>query len=83
MATATSKAAQSEEPKAKRRPVGGSVPRPWREGTLTRARELEVLWAWVVCKDPPEHYQDLAAGLLEHLKAARQAAEGEKLHPTK
>jgi hypothetical protein len=28
--------------------VGGPVERPWREGTLTRAAELEALSAWMV-----------------------------------
>jgi hypothetical protein len=83
MATDTSEAEQSDDHKAQERPVGGPVPRPWREGTLTRARELEALWTWVVCKDPPEHYQDLADGILQHLQAARQAAEGKELHPKK
>jgi hypothetical protein len=81
---AASEAGQSQRHEAQKpqhRPVGGPVPRPWREGTLTRARELQALWTWVVCKDPPEHYEDLAEGILEHLEAAREAAEGKRLHP--
>jgi hypothetical protein len=81
MDAAASEAAQSQHHKSEHRPVGGPVPRPWREGTLTRARELEALWTWVVCKDPPEHYEDLANGILQHLHAAREAAEGKELHP--
>lgn len=84
MDAADSEAAQSQHHKSQKsqhRPVGGPVPRPWREGTLTRARELEALWTWVVCKDPPEHYEDVADGILQHLHAAREAAEGKELHP--
>ena len=77
-----SEAGQSRHHKSQKsqRPVGGPVPRPWREGILTRARELEALWTWVVCKDPPEHYEDLEDGIIQHLQAARQAAEGRRLY---
>lgn len=77
-----SEAGQSRHHKSQKspRPVGGPVPRPWREGVLTRARELEALWTWVVCKDPPQHYEDLEDGIIQHLQAARQAAEGRRLH---
>ena len=34
------------------RPVGGPVPVAWREGTLTRAKELESLCAWI--GEPPK-----------------------------
>jgi hypothetical protein len=83
MDDAASQTGQSHHHKSQKshRPVGGPVPRPWREGTLTRARELEALWTWVVCKDPPKHYEDLVDGILQHLQAARQAAEGRQLHP--
>jgi hypothetical protein len=55
-------------------PVGGPVWRAWREGTLTRAKELESLCAWVAHDAPPPSGTLLeAAG--RHLEAARQAAE--------
>lgn len=63
------------EPKpVARQPVGGPVSRAWREGTLTRAKELESLTGWAA-----QHPADRPAGpLLEaincHLDAARDAA---------
>jgi hypothetical protein len=63
------------------RPVGGPVSVAWREGTLTRAEELEALCAWVRAKDPRENDQVLANAIGRHLEAARQAAEAAKLEP--
>lgn len=59
------------------RAVGGPVAVPWREGTLTRAAELEALSVWVLANHcPPEDPQALVEGIQAHLTAARQAAEG-------
>jgi hypothetical protein len=56
-------------------PVGGPVWRAWREGTLTRAKELESLSSWAA-----QYAQPQAGTLLEavgyHLAAARDAALG-------
>jgi hypothetical protein len=53
-------------------PVGGPVWVAWREGTLTRAKELEALAAWVRSQNPRD--QVLAAAIQAHLDAAREAA---------
>lgn len=67
--------------------VGGPVPRPWREGTLTRATELQALSIWVFVnrcppksppENPPENPEALVEAIRLHLEAARQAAEGVK-----
>ncbi len=59
----------------------GPVAVPWREGTLTRATELESLCTWVEA-DPGTVTSDvLVAAVRGHLEAARQAAEGESLKP--
>jgi len=63
--------------------VGGPVPRPWREGTLTRATELQALGTWAAQTScPPENASDtlqvLVAAVGVHLEAARQAANGMK-----
>jgi len=47
----------------------------WREGTLTRAKELESLCAWVLANDPRANCDVLARSIGRHLEAARQAAE--------
>jgi hypothetical protein len=60
------------------RPVGGPVPVAWREGTLTRAKELESLCAWVLANSPKDQPQQnceaLKNSIRRHLQAARQAA---------
>jgi hypothetical protein len=61
----------------------GPVRVPWREGTLTRAAELESLCDWVRAKYPPQQCDVLMAAVTTHLKAARQAAVGESLNPKK
>jgi hypothetical protein len=64
------------------RAVGGPVAVAWREGTLTRAKELEALCAWVLASSPDSGARVLAAGAIpRHLEAARQAARGDKLQP--
>jgi hypothetical protein len=61
----------------------------WREGTLTRAKELEALCAWVTAKGSREtdagrnNDEALKNAIALHLDAARQAARAEKLHPPK
>lgn len=85
-ATSTRRPCNKPDP-SQIRAVGGPVSRPWREGTLTRATELEALSAWVLSnqcrpKDkcrPQEDPQVLAKAICYHLEAARQAAEGPKL----
>ena len=64
-------------------PVGGPVWVAWREGTLTRAKELEALCAWVLANHPRENCDVLARAIPCHLEAARQAAKGAKLAPRK
>lgn len=56
--------------------VGGPVSRPWREGTLTRAKELESLCAWarLACAQQSSHA--LLEEIMPHLDAAREAALG-------
>lgn len=69
------------------RPVGGPVRVAWREGTLTRAKELESLTAWL-CRKHQEKDSDwakvLTNGIRYHLDAAREAAGigtgSERLH---
>lgn len=46
----------------------------WREGTLTRAKELEALAAWVRARHPDENDQVLGDAIACHLQAARDAA---------
>ena len=59
----------------------------WREGTLTRAEELEALCGWVRAKDSRKNDEVrkndeiLASAIRRHLEAARQAARAEKLNP--
>jgi hypothetical protein len=53
----------------------------WREGTLTRAKELEALSAWVRSKNPCEHDEILEAAIGRHLQAAREAATVKPLDP--
>ena len=64
------------------RAVGGPVAVAWREGTLTRAKELEALCAWVAASSPDAGARVLAQGAIpRHLEAARQAARGDRLEP--
>lgn len=63
--------------------VGGPVSRPWREGTMTRAAELQALGIWAAQTScPPENarwtLQVLVNAMKSHLDAARQAAQGIK-----
>src|SRR6266566_1240747 len=68
-------------------PVGGPASKGWREGTLTRAEELEALsrfWVrprgpqnfWVRPRGPQNNDEVLTKAICRHLHAARQAALG-------
>lgn len=61
------------------RAVGGPVPKGWREGALTRAKELESLCCWVMVNDHREHAEVLAKDVMCHIAAARQAAKAVSL----
>jgi hypothetical protein len=64
--------------------VGGPVSAAWREGTLTRAKELESLCASIVANNKP--LQDgniLARSIYFHIEAARDAARVAALNPKK
>jgi hypothetical protein len=54
--------------------VGGPAARSWREGTLTRAKELESLSNWVLCNYRHAHSEDMAKAIAQLLAAAREAA---------
>jgi hypothetical protein len=96
MGTATSPAPTNDMPAAGDKPattiiapIGGPVSVAWREGTLTRAEELEALCGWVRAKDVQKndevrkHDEVLASAIRRHLDAARQAAHAVKLEPKK
>lgn len=68
-------------PTALVRPVGGPVWVAWREGTLTRAYELETLCDWLVSTDSGGDQGALAKAVRCHLNAARQAARADKTNP--
>jgi hypothetical protein len=56
-------------------PVGGPASKGWREGTLTRAEELEALSRfWVRPRTPQNNDEVLTNAICRHLHAARQAA---------
>ncbi len=73
--------AAAEPPPIHIEPVGGPVRVAWREGTLTRATELEALAAWVRCTNPRQHHGILEAAISRHLTAAREAATMTGLKP--
>lgn len=60
-------------------PVGGPVWAGWREGTLTRAKELESLCAWAAANKPEPGAGALVQAVRDHIAAARQAATGKRL----
>jgi hypothetical protein len=68
-----SEGSASERP-ASRRPVGGPTSRAWREGTLTRAKELESLCDWAALRCPRPEADSLLPAVAVHLQAARDAA---------
>jgi hypothetical protein len=53
--------------------IGGPVRSAWREGTLTRAAELQSLFGWLLPLGP-EASPQLSRAVMEHLRAAREAA---------
>jgi len=61
--------------------VGGPVWVAWREGTLTRAAELQALCDWLRPDAGQENDERLAEAIEDHLYAARQAARVERLDP--
>src|SRR6476469_8278109 len=61
--------------------IGGPVSVAWREGTLTRAYELEALCEWITAKHSRDGDQILVGAVMCHLGAARDAALGRKLDP--
>jgi hypothetical protein len=69
--------------------VGGPVRVAWREGTLTRAAELEALCDWVMAgnsrKNDESRQNDeiLVSAIRRHLVSARQAAWRAELDPPK
>ena len=68
-------------------PIKGPLPECWREQVLTRAKELEVLSRWVGSGDgqdnglDPEICELLKKAIDTHIKAAGQAACGDRLNP--
>jgi hypothetical protein len=58
--------------------VGGPVSTAWGEGTLTRAKELESLLAWLQPDGAPGDQDHLSKAIAHHLEAARQAARHKK-----
>jgi hypothetical protein len=63
--------------------VGGPVSVAWREGTLTRVKELESLCRWMQQGQPSGTRDMLSAAVQSHLEAATQAAQAAKLNPKK
>jgi hypothetical protein len=61
--------------------VRGPVASAWREGTLTRAQELDSLCSWVIANDPEQVSASLVHGVRTHIEAARQAASVAALNP--
>jgi hypothetical protein len=62
------------------KPVGVAGWVGWRESSLTRAKELESLYAWVRKSDQLEGYdaKALEQAIACHIEASRQAAEAAK-----
>jgi hypothetical protein len=58
--------------------VGGPVSTAWGEGTLTRAKELESLLAWLRPHGTTGDHDHLATAIAHHLEAAREAASHRK-----
>ena len=61
--------------------VRGPVAAAWREGTLTRAQELDSLCSWVIADHPKRASASLVHGVRTHIEAARQAASVAALNP--
>ena len=50
--------------------------RPWREGAVTRANELETLRRWLQDGQGDRHATELSAAVRQHLEIARRTASG-------
>ncbi|MFI5895714.1 hypothetical protein ACIA5D_37025 [Actinoplanes sp. NPDC051513] len=61
--------------------VRGPVRGGWQESTLTRAKELESVSAWLQTDNPRPESAPLFASAAEHVTAAREAATGAQLNP--
>jgi hypothetical protein len=61
--------------------VRGPVAAAWREGTLTRAQELDSLCRWMIANHPKQTNASLIHGIDTHIEAARQAASVAALNP--
>src|SRR4051794_10431258 len=61
--------------------VGGPVSSAWREATLTRAKELESLCAWVGADHLDSNEKILVRAIHDHIGAARDAAMVAELNP--
>lgn len=64
-------------------PVEGPVWVAWREGSLTRAKELETLCDWLRIRYPQKSDEVLASAIESHLTAAREAAWVKDLQPSR
>ncbi len=62
-------------------PVGGPVSAGWREGTLTRVRELTTLCDWASVNTEVAESWLFVDSITQHLQAAREAAELAKATP--
>src|SRR4051794_17031024 len=64
--------------------VRGPVSAAWREGTLTRAKELESLCAWIQVQAAPKPGTEiLVEAIRHHIEAAREAATVAELKPNR
>ena len=61
--------------------VRGPVAAAWREGTLTRAQELDSLCSWMIANQPKKINASLIHGIDSHIEAARQAGSVAPLNP--
>jgi|GEM_PF-718377 len=62
-------------------PVGGPVSAGWREGTLTRARELTTLCDWASLNTEVAESWVFVDSITRHLEAAKEAAQFAKASP--
>ncbi len=61
--------------------VGGPVSAGWREGTLTRARELTTLCEWAAVNTEVAEFSLFVDSIHRHIEAAQEAAELARAHP--
>ncbi len=74
-------APRAQHPAASNPPVGGPVSAGWREGTLTRARELTTLCDWAAVNTEVPEAGLFVDSITRHLEAAKEAAELARAHP--